>query len=298
MRIISLIVLMTFYFSATADYGSFNNQDNPVVTYIGKYKEIAQSEMERVGIPASIKLAQGILESNSGRSTLAIKANNHFGIKCGNYWEGGTFYREDDDYHNGKLIKSCFRKFKSSHHSYMAHSDFLTNPGSQYRYGFLFDLDPLDYISWAEGLKSSGYATDPQYADKLISVIEEYQLYQYDIIEPSDFAQENTVPKNNNKPAPITSTSRRPVSLKVSNIYHIVSRDETMQSIADKYNMDEGLLYFQNRLPEGAQPKLGEKIKIVGQINWGEKKPKVEKSFSHSSESYLFDNGSMTITVN
>ena len=131
MRIVPLIILMTFSFSALADFGSFKNQENPAANYIGKYKEIAQSEMQRVGIPASIKLAQGILESNSGRSTLAMKANNHFGIKCGNYWQGKTFHREDDDYVNGQLIKSCFRKFENAYASFIAHSDFLLNPGSQ-----------------------------------------------------------------------------------------------------------------------------------------------------------------------
>lgn len=296
MRIISLIVLMTFYFSATADLGSFINQENPVVTYIGKYKEIAQSEMQRVGIPASIKLAQGILESNSGRSTLALKANNHFGIKCGKYWEGGTFYREDDDYHNGKLIKSCFRKFKSPNHSYMAHSDFLTNPGSQYRYGFLFDLDPLDYVSWAEGLKSSGYATDPNYANKLISVIEKYELYQFDIIDdtPND---EEYIANLSSSPKKPTRSLNSQLDLKIETAYHMVRSGESMKDIADKYNIDIDLLYFQNRMKPGTQPKSGEKIKIEGIINWGERKPKVEKNFSHSKESYLFDDGSMTISI-
>ncbi|MDG2449753.1 MAG: glucosaminidase domain-containing protein [Saprospiraceae bacterium] len=299
MRILSLIILMTSYFSALADYGSFKYQENPAVTYIGKYKEIAQSEMQRVGIPASIKLAQGILESNSGRSTLAQKANNHFGIKCGKYWEGSTFYREDDDYKDGKLIKSCFRKFNSPEHSYVAHSNFLTNPGSKYRYGFLFDLNRMDYVSWAEGLKSSGYATDPKYAEKLISVIEKFALYQYDDIQytsvENDVIAAVITPVDQN---PYQKTQDRSnFTLTIETESHLVRNGESMKTIADKYNIDLDLLFFQNRMPRGSQPKLGEKVIIQGIINWGEKRPKLEKSFSQSKESYLFEDGSMTLTI-
>ena len=149
--------------------------------YIGKYKNIAIREMERTGVPASIKLAQGILESNAGASYLAKKANNHFGIKCGGYWKGRTVYREDDDYdENGQLEKSCFRAYKSAEESYIAHSEFLRNPRSEHRYGFLFRYDVTDYRRWAHGLKKAGYATSPTYAQKLIKVIETYDLDQYD----------------------------------------------------------------------------------------------------------------------
>ena len=300
MRIVPLIILMTFSFSALADFGSFKNQENPAANYIGKYKEIAQSEMQRVGIPASIKLAQGILESNSGRSTLAQKANNHFGIKCGNYWEGPTFFREDDDYRGGKLIKSCFRKFDSAEHSFVAHSDFLTNPGSQYRYGFLFDLDPFDYVSWAEGLKASGYATDPLYAEKLISVIEKYQLYQFDNLNNLPAVNHELVIEENDPQGPAENKVKKSMArlaLSFENEYHIIRKGETMQSIADRYNIDLDLLYFQNRIPKGSTPRVGEQVRIEGIINWGEKRPKTYKDFSRSKESYLFEDGSVSVTI-
>lgn len=148
--------------------------------YIEQYKSIAISEMMRTGIPASIKLAQAMLESNCGKSDLACKANNHFGIKCGNDWKGKTFKKEDDDFDDGKLVKSCFREFRTVYDSYIAHSDFLIDPAKSKRYGSLFELDATDYKGWAKGLSKAGYATDPQYAKRLIDIIERYQLYRLD----------------------------------------------------------------------------------------------------------------------
>ena len=157
-------------------------QNHAHKAYIKKYKKIAIKEMKRSGVPASIKLAQGILESNAGRSTLARKANNHFGMKCGSTWQGRTYYLEDDDYdESGRLIKSCFRVYRNVKECYIAHSEFLRDPRKRYRYGFLFQLDPNDYQAWARGLKTAGYATSPTYADKLIGIIERYKLYQYDV---------------------------------------------------------------------------------------------------------------------
>lgn len=156
--------------------------------YIDSYKSIAVSEMHRTGIPASIKLAQGILESDFGRSMLAVNARNHFGIKCGGDWVGDTFFIFDDDTdHEGTLIESCFRSYNSADESYIAHSDFLTNPSKKARYGFLFELATTDYVGWANGLRFAGYATDPSYPQKLISIIEKYKLYKFDedIIAPS-----------------------------------------------------------------------------------------------------------------
>jgi LysM repeat protein len=149
--------------------------------YINRFKEIAIREMERTGVPASIKLAQGILESDAGRSVLARSANNHFGIKCGSNWRGGEYYRRDDDYdENGRLIKSCFREYRNADASFVAHSEFLRDPAKAFRYGFLFRLDPTDYRAWATGLRRAGYATNPRYPELLISLIERYNLQQYD----------------------------------------------------------------------------------------------------------------------
>lgn len=139
--------------------------------YISTYAEIAVQEMYRSGIPASITLAQGMLESGNGSSELAVKSNNHFGIKCHNNWNGGRVYHDDD------AKGECFRKYDHVHQSYRDHSDFLRYRD---RYKFLFDLKPTDYKGWAYGLKKAGYATDPSYPTKLIRLIEEYRLYQYD----------------------------------------------------------------------------------------------------------------------
>ncbi len=139
--------------------------------YIEKYKDIAIKKMKEYGIPASITLAQGILESGSGNSKLALKANNHFGIKCHKDWKGKTFYMDDDEEHE------CFRKYSKAEDSYRDHSLFLTQRG---RYSFLFDYDVTDYKKWAYGLKKAGYATNPKYPQLLIGLIERYDLSQYD----------------------------------------------------------------------------------------------------------------------
>jgi len=150
--------------------------------YIERFKDVAIVEMHRTGIPASIKLAQGILESNAGASMLAERANNHFGIKCGSAWKGKTMLRKDDDRNaQGKLVKSCFRSFGSAEESYVAHSDFLRDPNKRYRYGFLFSLASDDYRGWAHGLKKAGYATNPSYPKLLIKIIEQYELFEIDM---------------------------------------------------------------------------------------------------------------------
>ncbi len=174
-------LLLAFIF--TSFFSMLAAEDNRKLaeTYISSYKDVAVQEMHRTGIPASIKLAQGLLESDWGRSDLAKTANNHFGIKCGCKWTGGTFYKEDDDKDaRGRLIESCFRSFSSPTESYMAHSDFLSDPKKDYRYGFLFNYESTDYKSWAKGLKKSGYATDPKYPKKLVQIIENYELYKFD----------------------------------------------------------------------------------------------------------------------
>lgn len=141
------------------------------LSYIDKYKDLAVEEMKKYKIPASITLAQGILESGAGQSTLARKSNNHFGIKCGSGWRGKTV-RHDDDARD-----ECFRAYGHPRESYEDHSKFLAGGA---RYAFLFKLDITDYKGWARGLKKAGYATDPSYANRLITIIEDYDLYKYD----------------------------------------------------------------------------------------------------------------------
>ena len=142
--------------------------------YVATYAQIAVDEMNRSGIPASITLAQGILESGDGQSDLARKSNNHFGIKCHNDWTGERVYHDDDE------KDECFRKYKNVQFSFEDHTDFLVR-GS--RYDFLFDLDQSDYKGWAKGLKKAGYATSPSYADRLIKIIEAAELYAYDDLQ-------------------------------------------------------------------------------------------------------------------
>jgi len=164
--------------------------------------------MERTGIPASIKMAQAILESGGGTSTLSHKAKNHFGIKCSNNWQGDTYYHEDDDYKNGKLIKSCFRKYKSPSESFIAHSEFLQ---VNRRYASLFELDPTDYHGWAKGLKKAGYATAKTYDKRLISLIEEYELYNLDLgIDPDSDMIASTEPVFTPPTTVITKPSPKP----------------------------------------------------------------------------------------
>lgn len=139
--------------------------------YIAKYSSLAVAEMERTGVPASITLAQGLLESAAGESPLAIHANNHFGLKCHNDWKGMKFYKDDDE------VQECFRVYESAEESFLAHSDYLA---TRDRYKGLFDLDPTDYKDWAKGLRKAGYATDSRYADKLIKLIEDYGLDRFD----------------------------------------------------------------------------------------------------------------------
>lgn len=143
--------------------------------YIMKYSDLAVSEMYRSGVPASITLAQGLLESGYGYSTLAREANNHFGIKCHSDWKGEKIFADDD------AKGECFRKYPHTLDSYSDHSDFLRYKP---RYAFLFDYQRTDYKSWAHGLKKAGYATDPKYAYKLIDIIENYNLSRFDLAEP------------------------------------------------------------------------------------------------------------------
>ncbi|WP_290698066.1 glucosaminidase domain-containing protein [Lacinutrix sp.] len=143
----------------------------PTDEYIAIYSDIAQEEMRNYNVPASITLAQGILESGSGKGRLSTEANNHFGIKCHTGWTGGKIYHDDDK------AQECFRKYKNSKYSFRDHSLFLKD---RKRYAGLFALGKGDYEAWAKGLKAAGYATDRKYPQKLISLIERYQLYRFD----------------------------------------------------------------------------------------------------------------------
>jgi len=176
-KLLASVLCLVLYFSPA---GAMDNYPPHVSAYINNYYELAIREMQRSGIPASVTLAQGIHESSWGQGELSVNSKNHFGIKCKDHWTGKTYYIEDDDYKNGKLIKSCFRVYKTVEDSYVDHTNFLVQNS---RYGKLFSYHKTDYENWAKGLQSCGYATDKKYAQKLIRTIEKYSLFQYDYME-------------------------------------------------------------------------------------------------------------------
>ncbi|WP_417861021.1 glucosaminidase domain-containing protein [Winogradskyella sediminis] len=186
-----------------------------VEVYISLYAEIAKDKMKTHKIPASITLAQGILESGSGKGRLAVKANNHFGIKC-HGWTGAKIYHDDD------RSQECFRKYPRAEMSYEDHSEFLTG---RKRYASLFDLKPDDYKSWAKGLRAAGYATDRKYPEKLISLIERYKLYQYD-----DEVLNGAQSKSTRKSTTIIEGVKKNISKK-----HLVVKGDTLYSLSRLY---------------------------------------------------------------
>ena len=167
-RIIVWVVLLSL--TCTAAY---SQKREDILIYVDTYKNLAISEMRRTGVPASIKLAQGIHETMAGTSELVRKSNNHFGIKCKTGWSGAKVYHDDD------AAGECFRSYDSAELSYRDHSNFLKNSP---RYADLFKLDPEDYKAWAYGLKSAGYATNIRYSQILVKLIEDYNLQQYSLI--------------------------------------------------------------------------------------------------------------------
>lgn len=223
-----MLAILAIPFSALAQ-----KQHEAYLDYIEEYKELAIIEMDRSGVPASIKLAQGLLESNAGRSDLAVKAYNHFGIKCGSTWTGGTFKKFDDERNAfGMRVKSCFRRFDSAYDSYVAHSDFLRNASS--RYGFLFELDPTDYKGWARGLKKAGYATSSDYHRKLISLIDQYELHQYDRMSASELlAAGGNRPKKNDTFGTTIDSAPSKTSTTVA-----AREDRNMKTLEFLYNND------------------------------------------------------------
>ena len=237
-RSLFLLFSLTLCISAFAQRMGKAQED-----YVEKYHEIAVQEMLRSGVPASITLAQGLLESGSGLSTLAVNGKNHFGIKCHKGWTGKTMYMDDD--RRGE----CFRVYDSVEESFRDHSDFVRYKD---RYKFLFDLERTDYKGWATGLKKAGYATDPKYASKLIKYIEDLNLSRFDILTT---AEETVVPESPLKiEQPVAAPAvRNGVSVPASEEFHFqLSRllyslndvpfvysmeGETYASIAKQYHL-------------------------------------------------------------
>jgi flagellum-specific peptidoglycan hydrolase FlgJ len=178
-----------------------------IIAYVENYAPIAQKEMNSYGIPASITLAQGILESGMGFGRLAVEGNNHFGIKCHRDWNGKRIYHDDDK--KGE----CFRVYKDPEISFRDHSLFLSERS---RYAFLFDIKISEYKAWAKGLKKAGYATDPKYPEKLISLIERFDLTRFD--------KKNTMASKKKKKSKIQ-------------MVHTVIKGDTLYSVSKKYNV-------------------------------------------------------------
>lgn len=296
--------------------------------YVNKYKDIAVREMKRSGVPASITLAQGMIESDYGRSRLAREANNHFGIKCHNGWTGATVRHHDDKRND------CFRKYRNPEESFSDHSDFLRT-GS--RYSFLFDLEITDYKAWARGLKKAGYATNPDYANILIRKIEGDNLMYFDRNNATDTPVSNIIvaekrittsnkPEEIKDPKPVSDQNlvvqaRVPRVMENNSLKYIIVKDgdtkeklenefqllrwelpkyndlnndfqlvpgqilylqpkkdkaetgkdfhtvisgDTMHSISQYYGVKLKSIYEMNRLEEGVEPTVGQKIWLRG----------------------------------
>lgn len=236
-------------------------QDAAIIrTYIETYRSLAIAEMQRTGVPASIKLAQGIHETMAGTSDLVKKSNNHFGIKCKSNWTGESVSHDDD------ARGECFRKYEQAADSYKDHSDFLKNSS---RYATLFKLDPLDYSAWAYGLKKAGYATNPKYPQIIIRLIEDYHLQDYTLIAmgkmqtPAEWASVASI-ESNNKATIIPAAGiiqEEPIKKQVPNYplgefkindtrVVFVKKETPLLAIAQQYNVSLSRLLEFNEIPE------------------------------------------------
>ena len=229
--------------------------------YVDQWSSVAIEQMNRYRIPASITLAQGLLESGAGRSELAREGNNHFGIKCHNGWTGPTVYKDDDQRND------CFRSYKTARESYEDHSRFLVNGR---RYQSLFSLKMTDYKGWARGLKAAGYATNPKYADRLIEIIEVYKLYEYDkgkVVRGEGERRDGAV-----------NAVMRDVYIFNDRYYVLARRGDTYRTIGDDMGVSYRKLAKYNERDKNDQLEDGE-------IVWLEKKarkaPKQYKGVPH-----------------
>lgn len=295
-RILLLALILPMFFACKTKKYSRNNKEiekaankaNPnipsytTLNYIETFKTVAIEEMNTYGIPASITLAQGIIESGSGNSSLAKYANNHFGIKCTSEWKGKAYYKDDDN------SNDCFRVYKDARESYKDHSEFLKRK----RYSFLFELDKNDYKNWANGLKQAGYATNPRYPAMLISMIEKYQLYQYDQSESEKeklkredkiFTEINAnIPQEKKKFTPVATPPSKqvittpadtsaPVKTTVigsvmpaapAEKAYTVQKGDTLYNLSKRFNISiEDIKMLNNLTEEGI--KIGQKLVLV-----------------------------------
>lgn len=300
-----LSIFSLFIFLTTAIYAQPAEHKMTSAQYIENFKDEAIKEMLMNNIPASITLAQGMLESGNGNSDLAVYANNHFGIKCHKGWDGPTFTKDDD------AKDECFRKYSSVLDSYNDHSNFLK---SRSRYAALFELKRTDYKGWAKGLKEAGYATDPKYTQRLLDIIETYKLYQYDkvdelpnitvaadkprhpetmepreilrfrfikyiIVKPGDSFYKIAVDTdkdlwqlykfNDLEPdAKLIAGQKlylQPKRNKAKEPFHTVKKGETMKSISQLHGIKLKKLYKKNNMKPGEEPKVGDQLYMRAQ---------------------------------
>lgn len=269
-----LLFLVGFIFGTQLLYAQLPENKTTKEEYISLYKDIALEEMNMYGIPASITLAQGILESGHGNSRLAKKANNHFGIKCHKGWTGKTFHMDDD------ARNECFRKYKNPYKSFKDHSIFLS---TRDRYSFLFDLEITDYQGWARGLKKAGYATNPKYPQLLIKIIEDYELHQYDLQYDREIASryrpqvEREVSTRYRKAdaedfkAITIGAANREVFINndVKFIYAI--KDDTFTKIAKDFNIYSWQVYSYNDMSKKDQLQEGQMVYLEAKKKKGDK---------------------------
>jgi len=280
------------FLACLSGYGQRTDKQPAVEEYVRRYQAVAVQEMKEFGIPASITLAQGIVESNAGRSALAREANNHFGIKCHKEWTGPT-YIQDDETRN-----ECFRKYGDPRESYRDHSRFLAG---RERYKTLFTLKKTDFRGWANGLKAAGYATNPAYADMLIRTIETYSLQRFDEpagVRPSmaetrrEILENNGVKMVRSLPGDDLYTLSRDLGISVRKLlrynelprvtafrpgqevylagkrrkaevtFHTLKSGETVYSVAQFYGIKTKMIYRRNSLEPGSEPGPGMVLRL------------------------------------
>ena len=258
------LILLSFLFASVL--ASSQTLSKAYLLYIDQYYSLAQKQQKEHNIPTSITLAQGLLESGAGQGQLAKSSNNHFGIKCSD-WTGEKTYHDDDE--KGE----CFRKYAMVVESYEDHSSFLRNRS---RYSFLFDLKPTDYEGWAFGLKKAGYATDPTYAFKLISIIENYGLHKFDLGQKYDAADAQ------NENVAVIVSAKNEIHSSMGSVKEFVNHElkkvngvkfvsslsgDTFRKIADEFNLTEERLRKYNDVSSMAGLSIGQRVFISAKKN-------------------------------
>jgi LysM repeat protein len=293
-KIKNIVLLLTTLVVEISFVSGQDPLNENIIRYIETYAPTAIKEMNRTGVPAAIKIAQGILETNAGQSDLVLSSNNHFGIKCKLSWTGEKVYHDDD------APGECFRKYPSAEDSYLDHSDYLK---SQPRYSFLFDYDPDDYSAWAWGLKKAGYATNPVYAESLIKFIETYRLtdlHEYldedqedlDLSEYLDALRNSaTLPpltRENNGPRENDASSSPVKNVKKTNAYPsgifrhegtkaiYAEKGTSLLALAKKHKKQLSVLISYNKLPSSTTNLLKDQIVYL------ERKKKLKTYTTHT----------------